>query len=381
MKKDLSIAGFPLELTLNPRPKLSIPAVEFSENPHSLGDRLVNHDIYLTPSDKFGIKFRNIFQHNIVRHTSGKESHLWLKGPNMSYWPQQLNFAVWCATAGCGISIRSLFDDGMTDSELKLPPQVRSFLWFHVYFTVRRILFEMGGIQGPVPLPDDPVFDVIKNSYDISSYKRICNEFKIAPNSDFRFKKGSNNGLGDVYVWATGLGPTNTDYRYPDWNKFSDEGGKAIEGDLIYYIDNGLARHQYEYFVTPVSYGLTSAGQTRINQSIEAFVYCILGSHINVRSSIIGTSGSAKEVGREFLTLIEDAIAQPDISKSVQRFQLVVQEAKGKLDLAISPGTWLMPSRMVINTESKVNYNNKLKKANSSMKLGVNRSHNRGRRP
>ena len=40
---------------------------------------------------------------------------------------------------------------------------------------------------------------------------------------------------------------------------------------------------------------------------------------------------------RELLVLIEDAIRQPDISKSVQRFQLVIQEAKVKLDLAISP--------------------------------------------
>jgi len=40
--------------------------------------------------------------------------------------------------------------------------------------------------------------------------------------------------------------------------------------------------------------------------------------------------------------------------------------------VAISPGTWLMPSRTIINTESKVGYNNKLKRANSNMKLGVN---------
>ena len=53
------------------------------------------------------------------------------------------------------------------------------------------------------------------------------------------------------------------------------------------------------------------------------------------------------------------------------RFQLVVQEAKVKLDLAISPGTWLILSRMVINTET-VGYNNKLKRITTDMKLGVN---------
>ena len=132
-------------------------------------------------------------------------------------------------------------------------------------------------------------------------------------------------------------------------------------------IDNG-----YEYFLTRVSNGLTNAGQARLNQSIEALVYCVLGAQVNVRSGILGETGSAQEVRQEFLVLLEDAIKQPDISKSVQRFQLAVQEAKVKLDLAVSPGTWLMPSRMVINTESTIGYNNRLKRVEPSMKLGVN---------
>lgn len=94
MKKDLGISGFPLELTLNPQPTLAIPAVPYSETPHTLSDKLVNHDIYVTPSDKFSIKFRDIFSNNVITHYNAKESHIWLKGPNMSYWPQQLNFAL-----------------------------------------------------------------------------------------------------------------------------------------------------------------------------------------------------------------------------------------------------------------------------------------------
>ena len=79
---------------------------------------------------------------------------------------------------------------------------------------VRRILFEMGGIQAPVALPGDPVFEMAKKIYE-PSYKRICNEFGINKNTDFRFKKGTNNGLGKVYIWATGVGPTSTDNKYP----------------------------------------------------------------------------------------------------------------------------------------------------------------------
>ena len=122
----------------------------------------------------------------------------------------------------------------------------------------------------------------------------------------------------------------------------------------------------------PVSHGLTSAGLSRINQSIESFCYAILGSQVDVRSSIDGSQGSSIETQRQFLSMIEDAIRNPDISKSVQRFQLAIESAKVRLDLAISPGLWLLPSKMVVNTESVVGYNNKLKKATSFMRIGVN---------
>ena len=120
------------------------------------------------------------------------------------------------------------------------------------------------------------------------------------------------------------------------------------------------------------SHGLTSAGLSRINQSIESFCYAILGSQVDVRSSISGLQGSAIETQRQFLSMVEDAIRNPDISKSVQRFQLAIESAKVRLDLAISPGLWLLPSKMVVNTESVVGYNNKLKKATTFMRIGIN---------
>lgn len=40
----------------------------------------------------------------------------------------------------------------------------------------------------------------------------------------------------------------------------------------------------------------------------------------------------------EYLTLLEDAIRQPDLAKSMQRYQLAVHIAKVHLDLAACPG-------------------------------------------
>ena len=141
MKRQLGLApGFPLELSHNPNPKLEIPAVPFhgeaseAREAHALKDALVQQEIYVTPRDKFKIKFRDIFTDTVITHRSSHESRRWLAGPNFKYYPQQLNFAFFCATTGCGVSQRILFEDKMrdgkndlTDSELNLPPQVRSF--------------------------------------------------------------------------------------------------------------------------------------------------------------------------------------------------------------------------------------------------------------
>ena len=182
----------------------------------------------------------------------------------------------------------------LTDSELILPPQVRSFFWFHVYFTVRRILFELGGVQNSLALPGDSAFSQTENKYDIPSFERICAEFGISPNADFRFTRGDNHGLGSVFEYFTNSGYIKTPYEYPSKEtKFEDEGGRASDGNLVPYIENTEARNQYEYFLCPVSHGLTSAGLSRINQSIESFCFAILGSQVDVRSSIAGSQGSS----------------------------------------------------------------------------------------
>ena len=211
MKRQLGLApGFPLELTHNPNPKLEIPAVPFNseadntETLNTIKDNLVQQEIYVTPSEKFKIKFRDIFTDTVITHRSSHESRRWLAGPNFEYWPQTLNFAFFVATTGCGVSRRILFEDKMrdgkndlADSELKLPPQVRSFFWFHEYFTVRRILFELGGPQNSLPLPGDTAFSQTENKYDIPSFERICAEFGISQTPIF--------GLQEATIMASGV--------------------------------------------------------------------------------------------------------------------------------------------------------------------------------
>ena len=159
------VEGFPYQLSpLRTKKSLPIPAVDFTEAAPSLKNIFNNPiNIYVTPDSFFVVKLREIFQQTRIRHNSATEAKRWLGGPHMDYWPQQLNFAVFCATQGCGIS-REIFDSGMD-----LSPQVLS-----------------------------------GNRYDVASYKRICAEFGIDPTSDFRFTSRKNHGLGDVYIGVSG---------------------------------------------------------------------------------------------------------------------------------------------------------------------------------
>ena len=372
--------GFPYQLSLfvqkNPPP---VPTIDFSDNKtgQSVAD-LFNKEmkIYVTPTDYFTTKFRKIFKKPKIKITTSKHARPWIKGPNMSFWQQQLNFALWCATTGCGVSREMLFPN----SSLNLSEQIRTFYQFHVYHTTRKILYEMGGIQSKNALPDDAVFDEMNNPYDVAAYKRICAEFGIDPSTDFRYTRGKNGGLGTVYIGATGIGPMATDYHYPDPDLalFDDE--RITKRDDPNYKANGIsfirnnqgAEKQLEHFVPDFSSGLTPRGLGRINRSIEAFGYCILGAQANTRSSIIGTTGTAINTQTDFLVLVDDAIRTLTVSSEPVKYQTAIELTKVRLNFAVARGVLLLPSRMIINTESVVGYNNNLRRTTDDMKLGVN---------
>jgi hypothetical protein len=102
----------------------------------------------------------------------------------MTYYQNQLNFAVYCATTLCGLP-----DFNEIDS-----PLIKSVYQFHFYYQVRKILKQL-----QVPIPTDETFDSWKKPINKAEFVRSCNEFRVSSSTDFRTKKGNNNGLGTVY--------------------------------------------------------------------------------------------------------------------------------------------------------------------------------------
>ena len=101
----------------------------------------------------------------------------------------QLNFAVWCAIAGCGVSA----DDHLQAKD----PLLASLYRFHVYYATRRLLVEL-----KVALSGDQSHSWYQNAYDARAYKRLCIEFGVSPDTDWRQKLDRGcQGLGSLSTY------------------------------------------------------------------------------------------------------------------------------------------------------------------------------------
>ena len=121
----------------------------------------------------------------------------WQHAP-MTWWQCQLNFAVWCATAGCGVSA--------VDHLQAKDPLLASLYRFHVYYVTRRLLVEL-----KVALPGDQSHSWYQNAYNAKAYKRLCTEFGVSPDTDWRQKL--DHGCQGLGSWSTYMEPSGA-YRH-----------------------------------------------------------------------------------------------------------------------------------------------------------------------
>ena len=126
-------------------------------------DALIKLQIQVRSSDGFQTQYPDVFgKYRPPNVNLDKIVQAWKSTP-MQFWQNQVNFAIWCATAGCGVSAQD---------HLSAPDKlIRSLYLFHTYYQIRRILDEI-----QAPLPQDQVWDAFNNPYDRRAFERICNE-------------------------------------------------------------------------------------------------------------------------------------------------------------------------------------------------------------
>ena len=283
---------------------------------------------------------------------------LWQTNP-MGFWQNQVNFAVWCSTTGCGVSWRDHLDIDR--------PLARSVFRFHTYYQVRRILDEL-----QVPLPQDQAWDPFQNPYDRRAYERICREFGVDPATDWR-ANGPNRGLGRVYNYWTNNGyhPVgNGEYDSSKMSFTRQTSNRYIHVDFIKQ-DAPNADTAWGTFILDKSQGFTAPGVERLNDSIRTYVWAILGAQAQTRSAILG-AGTSFDAQKQWLANVEDAISSPvDIPSSIERYQSVLQNASSKVDYAFGTGLYMAPSDMRLHIGTVAGYNNQIIIAPVGQPLGV----------
>ena len=340
--------------------------------------------IYVNEKDYFDKDIVNIFTDYALEFTTDSELKTWLTKCDMKYWQNQLNFAVFCATAGCGVSL----NDHILNT--KIPLIAQSFFTFHFYYQTRKIFAEMS-----VSIPTDQNFNKYNNFINMTEFNKICNEFNIDPNEDFRIHMEPNNGAGfmfdennnknsDNYV---AFKKTESDYRNNPWTleepsgylgqagfnahlTFGNQWGGWPSGVWIRHCKIAQEiQDGWTYFLLNKSEGFTRAGLTRLNDSLRSYIYCILGAQVKMRSSIL-----VFDVQKQFITRLEEAIHRVI---EIGEYQEAINNSHCKLDFAIGSGLLLIPSNMIMKFDTLNNYNNSITQADETMDFGINTVNNK----
>ena len=360
---------------------------------------LVEQDIQVRAtgggSKSFHVRFPNVWDKYKLPKVTEKEVYdNWLSN-QMQFWQNQLNFAVWCATTGCGVSKEHLRHKD---------PMTKSVFRFHAYYQIRRILSEMS-----CPLPTEDSWNPLNNGINMNAYERICNEFGVSTRSNWRQRYDLSNGMGSYFFnkkfydwklvttkkWST---LTNGGHysQSMNWKVHFDGqafGGVDTQTDDILYIeqlfdhDPGLTDRSIRHgnvlgaigsFVLYTGYdsGFFRAGISRINDSIRTYAWAILVSQSQARNSILGR-GKAFDAQKQFIANVEDAInSEVDLPSSIDRYQRTLQYARSKVDFVIGHGLYMLPSNMEIEVGVVNGYSNLIQIATDDMQLGFNASVN-----
>ena len=281
-------------------------------------------------SDSFQVKFPNVFTNyplGAVRVEDQKFKD-W-DHYKFTIWQSQLNFAVFCASSACGVSVEHLNAK---------EPMIRSIYRFHVYYHIRRILKIL-----EIPLPYENSFNQYNNPYNHEKFIGICSEYGV-----------SNN----LTKWRN--------QKY-----FSTWQSRAWETDkpgMSYINENSFSR-----WIIEKSDGLTTLGLQKLSESVRDYAYLILTSQTNTRSPIIGHEARNLDAQRVFLNNFENVInRRVDIPEDIRRFQKTLQYARSKVDYAIGEFVYMLPSDMNLRIGNVKNYNNKILISSPSFNIGTN---------
>ena len=243
----------------------------------------------------------------------------------MCLWQTQLNFAVWCTSSACGVSLAHL--------NYTKHPMIRSVYRFHVYYHVRRILKRL-----LTPLPHETGFNAADNPYTESEFFKICEDYRVL-NDPMKYQD-------EKCYWSYQCG--------------------------VHWPDDYLGPDSMTRWIIEKSVGFTDVGLLRISESVRAYAFLILSSQASARSSIVGNSASSLTAQSAFLNNFENVVnRRVDILEEVKRYQETLSYASSKVDYSVGENLFMLPSNMQLRIRlGTVAYNNKILVSDKKFNLG-----------
>ena len=112
---------------------------------------------------------------------------------------------------------------------------------------------------------------------------------------------------------------------------------------------------------------------------MRAYVYLVLTSQAQARSSIVGNSRPAVDAQQVFKGAFKALISNEvySIAIDISQYQGVLEHALSKVDFSGGIGISMLPSNLNLNIGKTKEYNNKILAINTNMKIGSNRDINK----
>ena len=281
-------------------------------------------------SDSFQVKFPNVFTNYLLGAVRVEDQRFkdW-DHYKFTLWQLQLNFAVFCASSACGVSVEHL-------SAKK--PMIKSVYRFHVYYHIKRISKIL-----EIPLPYETSFNRYNNPYNHEKFIGICSEYGVS---------------NDLTKWR------NQKY-FSTWQSRAWETGKP---GMPYINENSFSR-----WIIEKSDGLTTLGLQKLSEMVRDYAYLVLMSQTSTRAPIVGHEARNLDAQRVFLNTFENKVyRRVDIPEDIQRFQKTLQYARSKVDYVIGEFIYMLPSNMNLQIGKVKNYNNKILISSPSFNIGTN---------
>ncbi len=249
--------------------------------------------------------------------------------------------AAYVTTYVCGMSVKHFEYNNHT------PGIITSMARYHLYYHMSRFLRNPGDLERYM-------------KYIIPSVRKHTPYIEIWEDAFYK----TNMTLSEWYEWAKSRDPKVRNYSY-------DKRKGGIRYQKLSGTRNGQP-NDYRRFIAHKTSGLTKIGQKLLQQSIQSYVYAVLGAQAKTRWPIVGEGAKSLQTQDVFYTIVKETIVQSDITIMISNMRTAISSTNVVLNMAISPGMLLVPSNLIIQKKKIPGYNNILTLATDKMKFSEN---------